>query len=320
MTNALASLFIEENLKYREERATETSKYTESELAMSKKVLDAKEEVMRDYKLKNFNEMPEQRQSNLAQLQALIVQNQGIQDSIQELERTKVLAQEQIGMHQRMASMRMSSEAPTGGVAASRQPETDAERLVRLRGYLNGLLLKYTENHPEVLRTKQLIDQLEKKGGTGQATPGRAAGSVPSRESLAASMEIQRLQIQLKEIDVNIKQLREEQIAIPAQIAKYQRWIEAAPVREAEWNALTRDYTELRRNYDQLVAQNLQAQSAENLERNQKGSKFKIVDSARLPVKTFQSELLENSSGCPCSWVGIGSRPYIRSRFYRYVF
>ncbi|WP_319586615.1 Wzz/FepE/Etk N-terminal domain-containing protein [uncultured Desulfobulbus sp.] len=293
VTNALASLFIEENLKYREERATETSKYTENELAMSKKVLDVKEEVMRDYKLKNFNEMPEQRQSNLAQLQALIVQNQGIQDSIQELERTKVLAQEQIGMHQRMASMRMSSEVPTGGVATSRQPETDAERLVRLRGYLNGLLLKYTENHPEVLRTKQLIDQLEKKGGTGQVTPGRAAGSVPSRESLAASMEIQRLQIQLKEIDVNIKQLREEQTAIPAQIAKYQRWIEAAPVREAEWNALTRDYTELRRNYDQLVAQNLQAQSAENLERNQKGSKFKIVDSARLPVKPFSPNFLK---------------------------
>ena len=100
-------------------------------------------------------------------------------------------------------------------------------------------------------------------------------------------MEIQRLQIQLKEIDINIKQLREEQAKIPAQIAKYQRWIEAVPVREAEWNALTRDYTELRRHYDQLVAQNLQAQSAENLEHNQKGSKFKIVDSARLPEKPF---------------------------------
>ncbi len=90
VTNALASLFIEENLKYREERATETSKYTESELAMSKKVLDEKEQVMRDYKLKYFNEMPEQRQGNLTQLQALITQNQGIQNSIQDLERTKV--------------------------------------------------------------------------------------------------------------------------------------------------------------------------------------------------------------------------------------
>lgn len=61
VTNALASLFIEENLKYREERATETFKYTQSELAISKKVLDEKEQHMRDYKLKYFNELPEQR-------------------------------------------------------------------------------------------------------------------------------------------------------------------------------------------------------------------------------------------------------------------
>ena len=46
VTNALASLFIEENLKYREERATETSKYTESELAMSKKVLEDRKSVV----------------------------------------------------------------------------------------------------------------------------------------------------------------------------------------------------------------------------------------------------------------------------------
>jgi hypothetical protein len=79
---------------------------------------------------------------------------------------------------------------------------------------------------------------------------------------------------------------------MPAEITKYQRWIEATPVREAEWNALTRDYTELRRHYDQLVAQNLQAQSAENLERNQKGSKFKIVDPARLPEKPSKPNFL----------------------------
>jgi len=287
VTNALASLFIEENLKYREERATETSKYTESELAMAKKVLDEKEEVMRDYKLQNFNEMADQRQSNLTQLQSLVTQNQGIQESIQRLESTRAILQEQIGMHQRMAAMRTTSEVPTGGVAVTNRPETAGERLMRLRGYLNGLLLKYTENHPEVRRTKQLIEQLEKQGVKEQVVSTRTVTSVPSSASQTATMEIQRLQIQLKEIDLNIKQLREEQAKIPPQIVKYQQWIDAAPIREAEWNALTRDYTELRRNYDQLVSQNLQAQSAENLERDQKGSKFKIVDPARLPTKPF---------------------------------
>lgn len=286
VTNGLASLFIEENLKYREERATETSKYTESELAMSKKVLDEKEQHMRDYKLKYFNEMPEQRQSNLAQLQALIQQNQGIQNSIQELERTKVMAQEQMSMQQRLASLRGVGESSQG--AASRQPETDAERLQRMRLYLEELQVKYTEKHPEVRRTKQTIEQLEGKVGKGQSPAQPGGVSTSSRAAIAASLEGQRLQAQLRQIDINIAQLREEQAGIPPQIAKYQRYIEAAPIREAEWNGLTRDYNELRRHYDELVAQNLQAKSAENLERNQKGSKFKIVDSARLPEKPFK--------------------------------
>jgi len=116
-----------------------------------------------------------------------------------------------------------------------------------------------------------------------------AAGS----GSLAANVEIQRLQLQLRDIDLNIQQLRAEQARIPAEVAKYEGWIEAAPVREAEWTGLTRDYNELRRHYDHLVAQNLQAQSAEYQERSQKGSRFKIVDSARLPVKPFKPNFLK---------------------------
>jgi polysaccharide chain length determinant protein (PEP-CTERM system associated) len=291
VTNGLASLFIEENLKYREERATETSKYTESELAMAKKVLDEKEQQMRDYKLKYFNEMPEQRQSNLAQLQSLVQQNQSIQNSIQELERTKVMAQEQMGMQQRLASLRGLGDATPS--AAARRPETDAERLQRLRVHLEELQGRYTEKHPEVRRTKQMIEQLEAKVGKGAAPAPQGAMSTANRATIAASLEGQRLQAQLKQIDINIAQLREEQATIPPQIAKYQGYIEAAPVREAEWNGLTRDYNELRRHYDELVAQNLQAKSAENLERNQKGSKFKIVDSARLAEKPFKPNFLK---------------------------
>jgi polysaccharide chain length determinant protein (PEP-CTERM system associated) len=290
VTNGLASLFIEENLKYREERATETSKYTQSELSTSKKVLDEKEQQMRDYKLKYFNEMPEQRQSNLAQLQALMQHNQGIQNSIQELERTKVMIQEQAGMQQRLAALRSGSEPTTPSL---RQPDSDAVRLQRLRAHLGELQGKYTDIHPEVRRTKQLIEQLESKGVTVRSLTGQETPSTASRSTMASSLEGQKIQAQLKQIDVNITQLREEQAKIPPQIVQYQRWIEAVPTREAEWTSLTRDYNELRRHYDQLVAQNLQAQSAENLEKNQKGSKFKIVDSARPPEKPFKPNFLK---------------------------
>ncbi len=293
-TNALASKFIEENLKYREERATETSKYTEDELNMAKVVLDKKEQAMRDYKLKYFNEMPDQRESNLNRLTALHEQYQNMQDSIQNLERTRVMVQEQIALRQQIANSLVSEGGAITGAetpaTAANQPMTRKERLQALQRYLDSLLTKYTERHPEVRRTRQMIARLKKEiaaappAETGGKSSARAAASQPVDED----HEIAQARLQLKEIEMNIRQLRNDQKKVRAEIKKYEKWVAAAPVREAEWNALTRDYNELRRHYDYLVAQNLQASSAEHLERKQKGSKFKIVDPATYPDKPYK--------------------------------
>ena len=309
VTNALAALFIEENLKYREERATETSKYTQDELEMAKKVLDAKEQVMRDYKLKYYNEMTEQRAGNLERLNSLNEQSQKLQESIHNLERTKIMAQEQMNMMQRLAATRSSLEqamsAGTGPAAGA--PVSDADRLEQLRRYYDTLLIKYTDKHPEVRRTKQLIEQLEARGGTGQASAGQRTGATGTGSGqLADSLEMGRLQIQIGEYEGSIKQLRSQLATLPAEISKYQAWIEATPVREAEWSALTRDYSELRRHYDELVARNLQAQSTETLERKQKGSKFKIVDPARLPDKPFKPNFLKIFLASVALGLGLG--------------
>ncbi len=294
-TNALASKFIEENLKYREERATETSKYTEDELNMAKVVLDKKEQAMRDYKLKYYNEMPDQRESNLARLSALHEQYQNIQDSIQDLERTRVLVQEQVALRQRLATALLpggGAETATAPSAAASRPMTRAERLQSLQRYLEALLAKYTERHPEVRRTRQMIAKLKQELATAPDDAGEetTASKAEPRGAAEEDPEIARARLQLKEIDLNIKQLRADQKKVRSEIDKYEKWVAAAPVREAEWNALTRDYNELRRHYDYLVAQNLQASSAEHLERKQKGSKFKIVDPARLPDKPFKPD------------------------------
>ncbi len=159
VTNALAAKFIEENLKYRQERATDTSMYTSQELQMAKKVMDAKENAMRDYKLKYYNEMPEHRQANMNQLASLQMQYQGKQESIQDLERTLVLIQDQI--NNRKALMRRTAGSESDG-------EMDpSQQLANLRATLDSLLLKYTEKHPEIIRVRKLIAKLEKEIATG---------------------------------------------------------------------------------------------------------------------------------------------------------
>ena len=139
-------------------------------------------------------------------------------------------------------------------------------------------------------RTKRLIAQLEIQLSEESLSGGETALTAPDGMRRATDPEIQQLRLQVKEIDLNIRNLRKGQKHTRAEIEKFEKWVAAVPMREAEWNTLTRDYNELRRYYDYLVAQNLQAASVEHLERKQKGSKFKIVDPARFPAKPFKPD------------------------------
>ena len=289
VTNGLAAKFIEENMKYRELRATEASKYTQDELNLAKTVLDKKEQIMRDYKLKYYNEMPEQRDSNLSRLNALNEQSQGVQDSIQELERTKVMVQEQINLRQRLAANTIGSTL-TPATRSNNQLLTPWQRLEQLRSHLESLKVRYTDKHPEIRRTKKLIVKME-ADLKGKKPPSGVEES--NRPGQLEDIEISQLKIQLREISSNVKELHVAKTKIRAAIPQYEKWFAAAPVREAEWNALTRDYNELRRHYDYLVSQNLEASSAELLERKQKGSKFKIIDPARYPDKPYKPNFLK---------------------------
>jgi len=263
VANSLSSRFIEENMKYREERASETSAYTQDELGLVKEMLDNKEAIMRDYKLKYYNEMAEQRASNTERLIALQSQYQSRQDSIQNLEQTRVLMQDRIATRRHTLAI---NQNPAQG---ARGPES----LDQLQAELKNLQLRYTDQHPKVKSLKKKILNFEQ--------------TVLNKTDNGTNSTIEQLEFQnhLNEVSLNIEKMRKEREEIKALIKQYEQWVAAAPVREAEWSALTREYGQLKNRYDFLVGQNLQAESALNLERKQKGSQFKIEDPARVSEK-----------------------------------
>jgi polysaccharide chain length determinant protein (PEP-CTERM system associated) len=277
VTNELAAKFIEENLRVRGERAQETAKYIKDELRMSKETLQDKESQIRDYKLKFYNEMPDQRASNMDRLTALQEQFQAIQSNIHDREQTRMLVLEQLEVRKNSHSASTGPASQEGGAGGGSGLWNDLETARNTR---QELLSRYTTEHPNVKRIEKQIRQLE-----AQLENINKTGAVDAAAGTAASYSrIEELALQLKEIDLDLKIQREESANMLHQIKLYQKWIEAAPVHEAKWSALTRDYDELKRYHDALLAQSLAADATENLERHQKGSQFKIIDPAYLPI------------------------------------
>jgi len=294
VTNSLAARFIEENLKLRQERATETSDYTQDELDMAKGMLDTKEAIMRDYKLKYYNEMPDQRDTNMARLIALQEQYQSRQESIQDIEKTRVLIRDQIEARRQVLKGQASNLAMV--TAVGEQPVqnvmSDFDTLQRMQNHLLSLQGRYTDQHPKVKSLKKKIARLEKKLGAEEEE--MVSGETSEKRKLVDIPDnvLFELNLQLKDIAFNIKKINKEKEEIKKSIDAYEKWVSATPIREAEWSSLTREYGELKRHYDFLVAQNLQAGSALNLERKQKGSQFKIEDPAREPTKPTKPDFL----------------------------
>ena len=275
VTNTIAAKFIEENLRFREERAAETTAYVNDELSMAKEFIGKKDEKMRDYKLKYYNEMPEQRVANMNRLNALQEQSQAIQSNIQSLEQTRLLVQQR---YEELSQNNESVEvADSGSFEGARQR-------------LKLLLTKYTVEHPSVIQLQKMIAQME--AANSQSELSSEHGGMVEKTEINNRTGLEKLAMQFRAIELNLKGLREQNVKIVNQVKLYQGWIANTPLREAEWASITRDYKELEKHYEYLVSQSLAAESAESLERRQKGSQFRIVDSAYLPEKPLKPDFV----------------------------
>ena len=96
VTNKLASLFIEENLKLREQQAQGTSDFLSVELNAMRAKLEEQEATVTDFKKKHMSELPEQRDANLKILEQLQLQSQKVSDNLKAAQDRKMIIQKQL--------------------------------------------------------------------------------------------------------------------------------------------------------------------------------------------------------------------------------
>ena len=283
VTSALASLYIEHNFRIRAEQAAGTLKFLDRELERTREELRQKEELVRQFKEKYLGLLPEQMENNARILTQLQQHLDSMNKSLQAAEDRKVLLQAQ--------STRLRVIQP--GSSTSAREEDLPTTVEGLRQELQRLQNRYSDQHPDVLRLKRLIEKAEK----GEQTPGGqpdARGSTDSKSSdthRLISAEREDVSAQLQFMDKDILSLRQERDKTRALIDDYRHRIESGPKIEQMFLDLRRDYQQASDNYQSLLQKKLQAEMAENLERTQKGEQFKILDQANLPLVPYKPDI-----------------------------
>src|SRR5205823_11956584 len=151
VTTELTSLFIEENLKAREQMAENTSQFIDTEVDSARKDLAAQAGRLREFKSHFMGELPEQQQANLQLLGQLHAQLQANSDALNRAHDQEVYLRNLI------------SERETAISNAETQPkvnETEVQ-LTKSRALLQELESRYTDRHPDVVKMKAEVARLE---------------------------------------------------------------------------------------------------------------------------------------------------------------
>lgn len=282
ITNYLATMFIDENLKIREQQATGTDNFLDSELKAIRERLVENEKVLMQYRQKYRGELPEQLQTNVSMFtqkqRAMFEKQAAVRDVKASLSRIET----QMQMITTNASENSNiqgdgSLSSSGNLLINENGEST--QLTELKSQLKNLKLKYTESHPDVIRLKESIKKLESKEE-------RTTSKLEDNETILPLTDFQIILVGHRdELKNELKRLNEEIAELQQQINLYEQRIENTQQREQELISITRDYENVKATYNSLLNRKLEAEIAVNMEKKQKGEQFHILDYAEMPEK-----------------------------------
>jgi polysaccharide chain length determinant protein (PEP-CTERM system associated) len=290
VVSQLSSLFIDENLKARQEQSEDTTEFLDSQLETARVSLAAQEEKVRDFKTRYLGELPGQLQSNVQILAGLQSRRE------QEMAALGQSRQQAVYLESMLNQLRSAeADVRTGRSSSSASPAVLDSEIEKLQTQLAELSSRYSDEHPDVQKVKSQLAKAQKlrqqrdaelaneikSGATSQESPARPK----SYADLQAMSPRLQLESQLKANRLEIENHQRVITDVERQIGAYQARLNTSPLREQQLADLTRDYDQSRKNYEQLLAKRNQSEMATNLEIRQQGERFRILDPANLPQK-----------------------------------
>lgn len=302
VAQALTEKFRDQNLKMRGQQARGTQQFLETQLKESREQLEKQEAKLRDFQQKYHGELPTQASALLGKLNRLEVQLKGAQDSLRAAEQQKALLQNaRASAETSLSAVRELANQPADAAAAGLTSPAPISEVEKARIVLNSLRLRYSDDHPDVLRQQDQLARLEEREAaiaksrqTLESGSETAAAPVSLRGHSLASMlqdhedRVRSIDIQLSIVDQDMAALELDKKRILAEMAATQGRVEALPSVEQELAMVIRDYDISRENYRQLLDKKNAADLAANMENSEKAERLVVLDMPRVPSKPIK--------------------------------
>ena len=267
----ITSMFMEQNTTARVTQSNRTTQFLTEQLEEAKAKLAEQDKKLADFKLQHPISQPDQEGANLTILTGLNSQLDANTQAITHAQQDRSLNETLLG--QQEASWKASQ---TG----QQNPETQDQELTSLQEQLAAMLTKYTPKHPDVIKLQAQIADLKRRMAE---APETKAPTPSTQASLREPPSLQQLRIKIKQDDFAIADLTKRQGQLQDQIRAAQGRLQASPVIEQQLKELTRNYQTASDIYNDLLKKRENSAMATDLEHEQQGETFKVLDAPSLP-------------------------------------
>jgi uncharacterized protein involved in exopolysaccharide biosynthesis len=327
VANHLASLFLEEDARNREEKAQTTIQFLEKRLAGLRSEIQDTEAKLAGFKDKHLSELPELVALNMKTMDQLERQIDNLEQHIKGLTNRKIYLEGQLVLLE-PTMFKVTSDG--------KKILTPKEELSYLRSQYLTLSASLSENHPDVIKLKKKLAALEGEVGTQQelrqlqselydkehqlellgkrVSPKHPDAVKLKKEVLLLRQKLPELskrqkalklsdekpenptyinlQTRVDATQMEIETIRKQVQQLQEKYEEYRKRVENSPRVEQEYLDLQRDYTNAKSNYQETENRLRIAQETKGLEEDRMAEKFTLIAPATTPLEPYKPNRL----------------------------
>jgi polysaccharide chain length determinant protein (PEP-CTERM system associated) len=273
VVESVLNIMVEKSLGMSRKDTTKTREFIEQQIKEYEAKLEAAESRVKEFRQTNMGLMPSDGASYYQRRESIATQIREAELQLREAER-------------RADSLKRQLEGgelqPTDTMVTEVLSPLDS-RIKILEEKLDGLLIQYTERHPDVVSTRKILADLRRERDAERAGLRQVSGAGDPR--LARNPVFQQLKLSLTAAEAEVA-------AIKARVEEYRkreqdlsRLVNTIPQVEAELSRLNRDYDVHKRNYQELVTRREALAISDQAGKTSDEVQFNVVEPPKAPLK-----------------------------------
>jgi polysaccharide chain length determinant protein (PEP-CTERM system associated) len=284
---SLVSIFVESSLGASRKDTDSAKVFLNEQIKAYEAKLEEAETRLKEFRLRNIDLQTGDGKDSASRLAEINTHLEQAKLELREAENARDAAKQQLGSDtSAVAGADLPNLLPDNATTFA-TPEIDS-RIDAQKRNLDGLLQKYTDQHPDVVGTRKLIKELEEQKRVQVQDLRKAAAAAPKVAGVGggnrglAQQELSRV---LATSEVQVASLRARVSEYQSRYAQARAMMKTSPQIEAEAAQLNRDYAINKKNYEDLVARRQSAVMSGELDVASGVADFRLIDPPRVAPK-----------------------------------